>query len=61
MLQANMSHECSNPLNSLSLRRALYDQISGPLNEKQTEYVGDNIGIFQNTAGTYREVLDLAR
>jgi len=62
MFLANMSHELRTPLNSIiGFGELLYDQIFGPLNEKQTEYVGDILESSKILLELIEEVLDLAK
>jgi len=59
---ANMSHEMTTPLNSvIGFSQILQDELCGPLNEKQKEYVADVESSGQRLLGLVRNMLDLAR
>jgi signal transduction histidine kinase len=59
---ANMSHEFRTPLNAIiGFTEVLQDQIPGPLNEEQTEYLGYIHSGGQHLLRLINDVLDLAK
>lgn len=59
---ANMSHEFRTPLNAIiGFTEVLQDQIAGPLNAEQTEYLGDIHNAGQLLLRLINDVLDLAK
>jgi PAS domain S-box-containing protein len=59
---ANMSHELRTPLNSiLGFSEMLQDQIFGPLNEKQWEYVTHVIDSGRHLLELINDILDLSK
>jgi signal transduction histidine kinase len=59
---ANMSHEFRTPLNAIiGFTEVLQDQIPGPLNAEQLEYLGDVHNAGQLLLRLINDVLDLAK
>jgi PAS domain S-box-containing protein len=59
---ANMSHELRTPLNGIiGFAEFLIDGKPGPLNAKQTEYLGDILTSGQHLLQLINDVLDLAK
>ena len=59
---AAMSHELRTPLNSIiGFSEVLQDQAFGPLNEKQTRYVGNILVSGQHLLQLINDVLDLSK
>jgi signal transduction histidine kinase len=59
---ANMSHELRTPLNAIiGFADVLQDELFGPLNEKQAEYVGDIIDAGRQLLALINDILDLAK
>ncbi|WP_018077092.1 protoglobin domain-containing protein [Thiobacillus denitrificans] len=59
---ANMSHEFRTPLNAIiGFTEVLQDQIPGPLNTEQAEYLGDVNNAGQLLLRLINDVLDLAK
>jgi signal transduction histidine kinase len=59
---ANMSHELRTPLNAIiGFADVLREQLFGPLNERQAEYVGDVIESGHQLLGLINDILDLAK
>ncbi|MDP1645928.1 MAG: HAMP domain-containing sensor histidine kinase [Thiobacillus sp.] len=59
---ANMSHEFRTPLNAIiGFTEVLQDQIPGPLNAEQVEYLGDVNNAGQLLLRLVNDVLDLAK
>lgn len=59
---ANMSHELRTPMNSiLGFSEILQDQLFGPLNDKQKEYVNNIHGSGRHLLGLINDVLDLSK
>jgi signal transduction histidine kinase len=59
---ANMSHEFRTPLNAIiGFTEVLQDQIPGPLNAEQVEYLGDVNNAGQLLLRLINDVLDLAK
>lgn len=59
---SNMSHEFRTPLNSIiGFSEALEDKLSGPLNEKQGQYVGLVLGGGRHLLALVNDILDLSK
>jgi signal transduction histidine kinase/CHASE3 domain sensor protein len=59
---ANMSHELRTPLNSvIGFSEVLQDQIFGPINEKQQEYVNNILTSGRHLLSLINDVLDLSK
>lgn len=59
---ANMSHELRTPLNSIiGFSEVLQDEIFGPLNEKQKEYLIDILDSGQHLLSLINDILDLSK
>jgi signal transduction histidine kinase/CHASE3 domain sensor protein/CheY-like chemotaxis protein len=59
---ANMSHELRTPLNSvIGFSEVLQDQIFGPINEKQQEYVVNIISNGRHLLSLINDILDLSK
>ncbi|MGA2765757.1 MAG: PAS domain-containing sensor histidine kinase [Spirochaetia bacterium] len=59
---ANMSHELRTPLNSINgFSEMLYDEIFGPLNEKQKQYVHNVLSSGKHLLQLINQVLDMAK
>ncbi len=59
---ANMSHELRTPLNAIiGFSQLLIDRKVGPMNEKQTEYMGDILDGGMHLLRLINDVLDLAK
>ena len=59
---ANMSHEMTTPLNGIiGFSQLLQDELYGPLNEKQREYIADVQNSGQHLFRLISRMLDLAR
>jgi PAS domain S-box-containing protein len=59
---ANMSHELRTPLNGIiGFSEFLIDQKPGPLNPKQSEYLGDILSSGRHLLRLINDVLDLAK
>jgi len=59
---ANMSHELRTPLNSvIGFSEVLQDQIFGPINEKQTEYLNNILTSGRHLLSLINDILDLSK
>ncbi len=59
---ANMSHELRTPLNSINgFSEVLYDEIFGPLNEKQKKYVHNVLISGKHLLSLINQILDTAK
>jgi two-component system, cell cycle sensor histidine kinase PleC len=59
---ANMSHELRTPLNSINgFSEVLYDEVFGPLNEKQKQYVQNVLSSGQHLLLLINQILDMAK
>jgi two-component system CheB/CheR fusion protein len=59
---ANMSHELRTPLNSINgFSEVLYDEIFGPLNEKQKTYVNNVLTSGKHLLLLINQILDMAK
>jgi PAS domain S-box-containing protein len=59
---ANMSHELRTPLNSvIGFSEVLEDQIFGPINEKQQEYVNNILTSGKHLLSLINDILDLSK
>ncbi len=59
---ANMSHELRTPLNAIiGFSQVLKDEMFGPLNARQSEYVGDVLTSGQHLLSLINDILDLAK
>jgi PAS domain S-box-containing protein len=59
---ANMSHELRTPLNSvIGFSEVLQDQLFGPINEKQQEYLGNIISSGRHLLSLINDILDLSK
>ena len=59
---ANMSHELRTPLNSINgFSEVLYDEIFGPLNEKQKKYVNNVLTSGKHLLLLINQILDMAK
>jgi signal transduction histidine kinase len=59
---ANMSHELRTPLNAiLGFSQVLRDQMVGPVNEKQAEYLDDIVSSGNHLLALINDVLDLSK
>ncbi|MBJ6725221.1 hybrid sensor histidine kinase/response regulator [Geomesophilobacter sediminis] len=59
---ANMSHELRTPLNSvIGFSEVLQDQLFGPINAKQQEYVGNIITSGRHLLSLINDILDLSK
>src|SRR5205814_1288419 len=59
---ANMSHELRTPLNAIiGFSEVLLQQMFGPLNEKQADYMRDVLVSGQHLLGLINDVLDLSK
>jgi PAS domain S-box-containing protein len=59
---ANMSHELRTPLNSIiGFSEVLQDQMFGPINEKQQEYVNNILTSGRHLLSLINDVLDLSK
>jgi len=59
---ANMSHELRTPLNSINgFSEVLYDEIFGPLNEKQKKYVNNVLVSGKHLLLLINQILDMAK
>jgi len=59
---ANMSHELRTPLNSINgFSEILYDEIFGPLNEKQKTYVNNVLTSGKHLLLLINQILDMAK
>ena len=59
---ANMSHELRTPLNSIiGFSEFLVDQKPGPLNDKQSEYLGDILNSGRHLLQLINDILDLSK
>ncbi len=59
---ANMSHELRTPLNSINgFSEVLYDEIFGPLNEKQRHYVHNVLSSGKHLLLLINQILDMAK
>ena len=59
---ANMSHELRTPLNAiLGFSQVLHEEMFGPVNEKQAEYLEDILASGQHLLSLINDVLDLAK
>jgi len=59
---ANMSHELRTPLNSvIGFSEVLEDEMFGPLNAKQREYVGNILASGKHLLGLINDILDLSK
>jgi PAS domain S-box-containing protein len=59
---ANMSHELRTPLNSvIGFSEVLQDQLFGPINNKQQEYVGNILTSGKHLLSLINDILDLSK
>ena len=59
---ANMSHELRTPLNSvIGFSEVLQDQMFGPINEKQQEYVNNILTSGRHLLSLINDILDLSK
>src|SRR5205085_9469425 len=59
---ANMSHELRTPLNAvIGFSEVLLEQMFGPLNEKQAEYINDIHGSGKHLLSLINDILDLSK
>jgi signal transduction histidine kinase len=59
---ANMSHELRTPLNAIiGFSQVLRDQMVGPVNEKQAEYLDDIVSSGNHLLSLINDVLDLSK
>jgi len=59
---ANMSHELRTPLNSvIGFSEVLQDQMFGPINEKQQEYLGNILTSGRHLLSLINDILDLTK
>jgi two-component system cell cycle sensor histidine kinase PleC len=59
---ANMSHELRTPLNSINgFSEVLYDEVFGPLNEKQRQYVHNVLSSGKHLLQLINQILDMAK
>ncbi|MDQ1373670.1 MAG: hypothetical protein QOJ09_1008, partial [Actinomycetota bacterium] len=59
---ANMSHELRTPLNAIiGFAEVLREELFGPLNQKQTEYVADVIDAGRQLLALINDILELAK
>ena len=59
---ANMSHELRTPLNSIiGFSEVLQDQLFGPINEKQQEYVNNILTSGRHLLSLINDILDLSK
>ena len=59
---ANMSHELRTPLNAIiGFSQVLRDEMFGPVNEKQTEYLDDIVSSGSHLLSLINDVLDLSK
>jgi signal transduction histidine kinase len=59
---ANMSHELRTPLNAIiGFSQVLHDEMVGPVNEKQAEYLDDIISSGNHLLSLINDVLDLSK
>jgi PAS domain S-box-containing protein len=59
---ANMSHELRTPLNSvIGFSEVLQDQVFGPVNEKQKEYVNNILTSGRHLLSLINDILDLSK
>lgn len=59
---ANMSHELRTPLNSINgFSEVLFDEVFGPLNEKQHQYVSNVLYSGKHLLMLINQILDMAR
>ncbi|MDD2734136.1 MAG: ATP-binding protein [Desulfuromonadaceae bacterium] len=59
---ANMSHELRTPLNSvIGFSEVLQDELYGPMNEKQREYVGNILISGRHLLSLINDILDLSK
>jgi len=59
---ANMSHELRTPLNSIiGFSEVLQDQLFGPINEKQQEYVHNILSSGRHLLSLINDILDLSK
>lgn len=59
---ANMSHELRTPLNSvIGFSEVLQDQMFGPINEKQQEYVNNILASGRHLLSLINDILDLSK
>jgi signal transduction histidine kinase len=59
---ANMSHELRTPLNAIiGFSEVLQEQMFGPLNEKQAEYLGDIVTSGRHLLSLINDTLDLSK
>jgi PAS domain S-box-containing protein len=59
---ANMSHELRTPLNSIiGFSEVLQDQMFGPLNDRQQEYVNNILGSGRHLLSLINDILDLSK
>ena len=59
---ARMSHELRTPLNSIiGFSELLYDELFGPVNTKQKEYLGDVLSSGKHLLDLINEILDISK
>jgi signal transduction histidine kinase/DNA-binding response OmpR family regulator len=59
---ANMSHELRTPLNAIiGFSEVLLDQMFGPVNAKQADYLGDILGSGRHLLSLINDILDLSK
>ena len=59
---ANMSHELRTPLNAvIGFSEVLEDELFGPLNERQADYVRDILSSGRHLLSLINDILDLAK
>jgi two-component system CheB/CheR fusion protein len=59
---ANMSHELRTPLNSINgFSEVLYDEVFGPLNEKQKQYAHNVLSSGKHLLLLINQILDMAK
>jgi PAS domain S-box-containing protein len=59
---ANMSHELRTPLNSvIGFSEVLQDQLFGPINDKQQEYIGNILTSGRHLLSLINDILDLSK
>lgn len=59
---ANMSHELRTPLNSIiGFSEMIFDGMTGPVNDKQKEFLGDVVGSAKHLLSLINDILDLSK